>query len=178
MGSDGTAAICRCGCTTGEPSRELGEGDAALLRGVLNSDNTEPLIFPAEVGVAERSRLLLRDLPSVRLLLRRRASDGESGDAIVSRDLNSEQNEDFREPAAPAGDGVRLSRVGRRGGEDAGGSVRPTSSVGRTARSARSPRSPRADSSSVAGLRITSALVSAPTSTIFVRAFSSSSSSS
>lgn len=45
--------------------------------------------------------------------MRLRASDGDSGEAIVSLDLNSEQNEDFLETTGPAGDGVLLSRVTR-----------------------------------------------------------------
>lgn len=54
-------------------AREPGEEEAMDFRGVLKRESTEPRIF-VEVGVADRSRLLLRDRPSVRLRLRRNAS--------------------------------------------------------------------------------------------------------
>lgn len=108
----------------GEWSREppggcggVGSRSTSERRGVRNKERTEPRSLPAAAEAAAagvppetppRSRDLLR--PSVRLRLRRSASDaGDSGDAIVSRDLNSEQKEDLRETGAPAplGEGER-----------------------------------------------------------------------
>lgn len=124
----------------GDAAREFGEtASATLRRGVRNSDSTEPRIRPAADGGAERSRLLLRDRPSLRLFLRRSASDGESGEAMVSRDLNSEQKEDFRDTPPGGGNGE---------GDRCGDGLRGASSVGRVTRPCSVPTSATSLSSS------------------------------
>lgn len=113
----------------GDAARELGDtASATLRRGVRNRDSTEPRMRPAADGGAERSRLLLRDRPSLRLFLRRSASDGESGEAMVSRDLNNEQKEDFRDtpPGGGNGEGDRCGD-GLRGARSVGRATRPCS---------------------------------------------------
>lgn len=113
----------------GDAAREFGDTTSATLRrGVRNRDSTDPRMRPAAEGGAERSRLLLRDRPSLRLFLRRSASDGESGEAMVSRDLNNEQKEDFRDtpPGGGNGEGDRCGD-GLRGARSVGRATRPCS---------------------------------------------------